>query len=230
MNHEHPPHGHDPEREEGPHPPHREIDPRLITLVETQIATAIKREGPIDTDIARTIAACLYDHLPPDAQEATLRFIILGLPAGRDMWSLALEGIHLSDMPEALQRWACWLATYSLAATPPPGGDPLPTDGDALHAFLRTANASGPIDVERALDEWADRYCDSYQTPDDVLEGVTHLAEAERKINNIAEAYNLSDFVTIDRDALLEEISRDHTILEAGGRLHVYVRSDNSAL
>ncbi|MCZ4538443.1 hypothetical protein O4159_23925 [Gordonia terrae] len=56
---------------------------------------------------------------------------------------------------------------------------------------------------------------------------MTHLAEAERKISNIAEAYNLSDFVTIDRDALLEEITRDHTILEAGGRLHVFVRSES---
>ncbi|MDV7102081.1 hypothetical protein R4227_18645 [Gordonia amicalis] len=227
MNHERPPHGHDPEREEVPEYPHREIETRLITLVETQIATAIEREGPVDTDIARTIAACLYDHLPPDAQEATLRFIILGLPASQEMWSPALERIHLSDMPEALQRWACWLATYSLGATPPPGGDPLPTDGDALHAFLQTAEPSGPIDIERALDEWADRYCDSYQTLDEVLEGVTHLAEAERKISNIAEAYNLSDFVTIDRDALLEEITRDHTILEAGGRLHVFVRSES---
>lgn len=146
------------------------------------------------------------------------------------MWSPALERAHLPDMPETLQRWTCWLATYSLAATPPPGGDPLPTDGDALHAFLRSSDPSGPIDIEQALNEWADRYCDSYRTLDEVLEGVTHLAEAERKINNIAEAYNLSDFVTIDRDALLEEITRDHTILEAGGRLHVYVRSDDSEL
>ncbi|PKZ62681.1 hypothetical protein CYJ73_25750 [Gordonia terrae] len=186
---------------------------------------AVDREGPISTDIARTIAASLYDLLPADAQEATLRFIILGLPASQEIWSQVLERIHLGDVPEGLHCWACWLVTYSLAATPPPNGDPLPTDGDALHAFLQAANPGDAPDIGSALDEWAGRYCDSYQTPDDVLEGVTHLAEAERKINSIAEAYKLSDFVTIDREALLDEITRDHTILEAGGRLHVFLQA-----
>lgn len=227
MDHELPP---QPTPSDGPDhrpSPAHDLDPRLLELVNAQIEAAVDRQGPIPTDVARAIAACLHDFASTPVRDHLRRFAVGGVEGGRDLWRPALTEVHDGRVPADLQRWTCWLATYSLASMPAETGGVHPSDGDALHALLDTADPDGPLDVEHLVEDWSQRYHESYRTLEDMLQGMTHLEDAERKMVAIAEAYHLSDFVSIDRDAILDEITAEHTVLDAGGRLHVFLGAGN---
>ena len=194
----------------------------LAEGLHDRLTAASDTDSLISAADARTIAACLSSHLHADAHSPLRQYADRNQIDGPGIRAecLAIRGLGL---PPQLRRWAAWLTTYAANALPPDaGGLAVPTNGDALDAFLDLPDVDPASDI--VFEQFAQTYCGSYTDVDAVLDGITDVLAWERQINRLAHDLGIREFVSIDREAIEWHVRDGWDIIPSHGRLHVFAR------
>ncbi|MDG4668667.1 hypothetical protein [Mycobacterium sp. 236(2023)] len=209
-----------------------EIDPPEWTLpisfAQTELLSRrLDAAGDIDTVVttqdAQTIALCISDQLGSGVQSAIRQFAEIGSISAPALRTECLDVHAFGELTSGLRRWCAWLVIYAARALPPSaGGIDVPTNGDALDAYLRLPDVD-PVDDE-ALEHFKIHYCGSYFDFDGVLDGMTDVVEWERKIHSLARDLGCEEFVSIDREAIGWHLREGWEVIPNHGRLHVFTR------
>lgn len=222
MNHDQPPENNAP----------RDLDPPewnlAISFSQAELLNQrLDTAGDIDTIVttrdAQTIALCVSDQLGSGVHSAIRQFAEIGSINGTALRSESLA-VHAGDeLSSGLRRWCAWLVVYAARSLPPStGGIEIPTNGDALDAYLRLPDVD-PLNDD-VLEDFKRHYCGSYYDFDAVLDGLTDVVEWERKIRSLARDLGCEEFVSIDRDAIGWHVRDGWDVIPNHGRLHVFLR------
>lgn len=199
-----------------------------ISLADTEalgrrLNTASDTDTIINNQDAQTIAVCLSDRLGSGLHSAIRQLGEIGSVNAQALRAECLAAHGSGELPPGLRRWAAWLVAYAAYALPADaGGVAMPTNGDALDAFLKLPDVETEGDA--LLEAFSHVYCGSYTDIDAVLDGITDVLEWERKIRVVGRELGCEEFVSMDREAIAWHVRDGWDIIPSHGRLHVFVR------
>lgn len=199
------------------------ISPTDAEALSQRLDAASDAYTVISTQDAQTIALCLSNRLGSGVHSAIRQFADIGTIDSQKLRTDCLDSHATGELPRGLRRWAAWLITYAAQTLPPTvGGLHIPTNGDALDAYLDLPDHEAQGDT--LLEEFSHAYCGSYTDIDAVLDGVTDIREWEHKIRALARDLGCEEFVSLDREAIEWHLREGWDVIPNHGRLHVFFR------